>query len=95
MTEWKIQGSRVYGNGQSYNLNNKHDANKLCEKLNNYETTITNLKKTIQTETNLDKLHQQVIALQMDLKVVQEDLDKIKELLKWVQKYKPNTEPQQ
>ena len=52
------------------------------EKLNNYETTITNLKKTIQTETNLDKLHQQVIALQMDLKVVQEDLDKIKELLK-------------
>lgn len=80
--KYTTKNTLVKGEGYSYNLNNKHDANKLCEKLNNYETTITNLKKTIQTETNLDKLHQQVIALQMDLKVVQEDLDKIKELLK-------------
>jgi uncharacterized membrane protein len=80
--KYTTKNTLVKGQGYSYNLNNKHDANKLCEKLNNYETTITNLKKTIQTETNLDKLHQQVIALQMDLKVVQEDLDKIKELLK-------------
>ena len=80
--KYTTKNTLVKGQGYSYNLNNKHDANKLCEQLNNYETTITNLKKTIQTETNLDKLHQQVIALQMDLKVVQEDLDKIKELLK-------------
>lgn len=80
--KYTTKNTLVKGQGYSYNLNNKHDANKLCEKLNNYETTITNLKKTIQTETNLEKLHQQVIALQMDLKVVQEDLDKIKELLK-------------
>lgn len=80
--KYTTKNTLVKGQGYSYNLNNKHDANKLCEKLNNYETTITNLKKTIQTENNLDKLHQQVIALQMDLKVVQEDLDKIKELLK-------------
>ena len=78
----KKKNTLVKGQGYSYNLNNKHDANKLCEKLNNYETTITNLKKTIQTETNLDKLHQQVIALQMDIKNCQSDLDKIKELLK-------------
>ena len=80
--KYTTKNTLVKGQGYSYNLNNKHDANKLCEKLNNYETTITNLKKTIQTETNLEKLHQQVIALQMDLKVVQEDLNKIKELLK-------------
>ena len=80
--KYTTKNTLVKGQGYSYNLNNKHDANKLCEQLNNYETTITNLKKTIQTETNLEKLHQQVIALQMDLKVVQEDLDRIKELLK-------------
>ena len=80
--KYTTKNTLVKGQGYSYNLNNKHDANKLCEKLNNYETTITNLKKTIQTETNLDKLHQQVIALQMDIKNCQSDLDKIKELLK-------------
>ena len=79
---YTTKGTLVKGQGYSYNLNNRHDAIKLSETLNQYETTITNLKKTIQTETNLEKLHQQVIALQMDLKVVQEDLDKIKELLK-------------
>ena len=79
--KYTTKNTLVKGQGYSYNLNNKRDANKLCEKLNNYETTITNLKKTIQTETNLEKLHQQLIALQMDLKVVQEDLDKIKELI--------------
>ena len=80
--KYTTKNTLVKGQGYSYNLNNKHDATKLCEKLNNYETTITNLKKTIQTETNLDKLHQQVIALQMDIKNCQSDLDKIKELLK-------------
>ena len=80
--KYTTKNTLVKGQGYSYNLNNKHDANKLCEKLNNYETTITNLKKTIQTENNLDKLHQQVIALQMDIKNCQSDLDKIKELLK-------------
>ena len=79
--KYTTKNTLVKGQGYSYNLNNKHDANKLCEKLNNYETTITNLKKTIQTENNLDKLHQQVIALQMDIKNCQSDLDKIKELL--------------
>lgn len=82
MTEWKRKQTRVYADGKSYNCLNIVTAKELQCILNNYETTITNLKKTIQTENNLDKLHQQVIALQMDLKVVQEDLDKIKELLK-------------
>ena len=79
--KYTTKNTLVKGQGYSYNLNNKHDANKLCEKLNNYETTITNLKKTIQTETNFEKLHQQVIALQMDITQIQNDLDKIKELI--------------
>ena len=41
----------------------------------------TTTETQIQTENNLDKLRQQVIALQMDIKNCQSDLDKIKELL--------------
>ena len=41
--------------------------------------TAENLQNTL---NNYEKLKQQITALQMDLKVVQNDLDKIKELLK-------------
>ena len=80
--KYTTKNTLVKGQGYSYNLNNKYDATKLCEKLNNYETRIETLQKTINTEDNLEKLRQQVIALQMDIKQCQHDLDKIKELLK-------------
>ena len=81
MNEWKIQGSRAYGNGQSYNCTNIVNAETLQNTLNNYETKINELKKEIQHDNNYDKLQQQLIILQMDLKVVQNDLNVIKELL--------------
>lgn len=85
MTEpYSIKGSLVkdHIHKRSYNLTSKIDAETLCQTLTQYETKIKTLQKTIQTETNIDKLQKQVIALQMDLKVVQEDLNIIKELLK-------------
>ena len=84
MTEaYSIKGSLVkdHIHKRSYNMTSKIDAETLCNTLTQYETEIKTLHKTIQTETNLDKLRQQVIALQMDLKVVQQDLNLIKELL--------------
>ena len=82
MTEWKRQQSRVYGNGQSYNCTNVVNAKTLENTLNNYETRIGELQVQIQTNTNLNKIRQQLIALQMDITQIQNDLDKIKELVK-------------
>ena len=81
---YTIKGSLVrdHIHQRSYNMTSRIDAETLCQTLTQYETKIETLQKTIQTETNLDKLQKQVIALQMDLKVVQEDLNVIKELLK-------------
>lgn len=81
MTKWQKQNSRVYGQGQSYNLTNKITATELHQTLTQYENTIQNLQKQIQHEKQHQKLQQHIIALQMDLKVVQNDLDKIKEIL--------------
>ena len=82
MNKWHRQASRVYGKGQSYNLHNQITATTLQNTLNNYETKINELQKEITTNNNLNKIKQQVIALQMDIHNVQADLDKIKELLK-------------
>ena len=80
---YSVKGSLVrdHIHKRSYNMTSKIDAETLHNTLTNYETKIKTLQQKIQTETNLEKLRQQVITLQMDLKVVQEDLNKIKELL--------------
>ena len=79
MTEWKIQGSRVYGQGKSYNCINKITANDLYNTLTNYENT---LQTNHSTDKKLDKIEQHIIALQMDLSNVQDTVNKIKEALK-------------
>ena len=78
---YKIQGSRVYGNGRSYNCTNKVTATDLCNLLNGYETNIHQLETQIQHNKNYEKLQQYLIALQMDISNIQADLNKIKELL--------------
>lgn len=80
---YTIKGSLVkdHIHKRSYNLTSRIDAETLCNTLTQYENKIETLQAQIQTENNLEKLRQQAIALQMDLKVVQEDLNKIKELL--------------
>ena len=75
------KNTRVQGNGYSYNLNNKIDANKLCEKLNNYENKINELQKQLTTQDKYKELQKHIIALQMDLTNVQADLNRIKEMM--------------
>jgi hypothetical protein len=83
MTEWGIQGARVYskGEGKSYNCPNKITAQDLYHTLTTYENTITTLQKQIKHSNNYKELQKQVIALQMDISNCQSDLNKIKELL--------------
>ena len=81
MTNWTRKQTRVYGDGKSYNCINKVTAKELQCILNGYETRITEQQAEIQTNTNLHKIRQQLIALQMDITQIQNDLDKIKELI--------------
>ena len=84
MTKWNIKQTRVYSNGEgkSFNLNNKITAQTLHTTLTNYENKLKQMEKQINTDKNYKEIQQQFIALQMDIKVVQDDIDKIKELLK-------------
>ena len=81
MTEWQIQGSRVYskGEGKSYNCTNKITATELYNTLTQYEQTI---QTNTTTENKLDNIEKHIIALQMDLSNVQDTVNKIKEALK-------------
>ena len=81
MTEWQIQGSRVYskGEGKSYNCINKITATELYNTLTNYEQTI---QTNHSTDKKLDNIEKHIIALQMDLSNVQDTVNKIKEALK-------------
>ena len=87
MIEWKIQGSRVYGNGQGYNCTNRVTAEQLHNTLNNYE-------KTIQLHTNLeqqfDKIQKQLIQVNMTLQILN---DEIKTLTGDLNGIKPNNRP--
>lgn len=74
MSKWKIQGSRVYGNGQSYNCTNKITAEQLHNTLTTYEKTVE-LNKNI--EQQFDKLTRQVIQVQMTLKILNDEINNL------------------
>ena len=71
MTEWKIQGSRVYGNGQSYNCLNKVTAQQLHNTLNTYHKTHT-LNKNI--EEQYDNITKQIIQLKLSISILTEEV---------------------
>ena len=79
MTEWKIQGARVYGNGQSYNCTNKVTAQQLHNTLNNYQKTTT-LNKDI--ETKYDQITKQLIQIEMSMKILETEIKTLTELVK-------------
>ena len=68
-TPYRVNNTIVKGQGHSYQLNNKYDAKQLCRILNEYETT------------NNPKLEALLIQLKMDIEIVKDDIDKIKETL--------------
>ena len=80
-SKWKIQGSRVYSNGEgkSYNCNNKITATELYNTLTNYENTI---QTNNTTEHKLDKLNKQLIQINMTLGILTEELHQLNEMVK-------------
>jgi hypothetical protein len=79
MTEWKIQGSRVYGNGQSYNCTNKVTAQQLHNTLTKYHQTTT-LNKDI--ETKYDQITKQLIQIEMSMKILESEIKTLTQLVK-------------
>ena len=77
-TTWHLQGSRVYGNGKSFNCSNKITAEQLYCTLTEYEKTVT---LTQNTEQKLDNITKGVIHIQMSLNILQADVDKLKKEL--------------
>ena len=76
--KWNIQGSRVYGDGKSFNCTNIATAKDLHNTLNTYENNI-NLEQNI--NKHYEQLNKQIISLQMDLSNVQDTVNKLKEVI--------------
>lgn len=74
MIEWKIQGSRVYGNGQSYNCTNKITAEQLHNTLTTYEKTVELNKKI---EQQFDKITKQIIQVNMTLQILNDEVKRL------------------
>lgn len=68
---YHIEGSRVFGNGRSYNCTNKVTAIDLCNLLNGYENEIQ-LNNTIGKDLKV---------IIMDLKVLKHDIKAVMEKL--------------
>ena len=75
---YQVQGSRVYGNGESYNVTNRITAENLCKTLNCYEKTSKEYKEITE---KLDKLNKQVIQIQLSLGILTDDINTLKETL--------------
>ena len=73
---YTVKGSRVTGNGWSYNLTSKVDAVKLCETLNQYETYK-------QLNTNIDQqydtLTKQLIQIKLSIGTLTEEIHTLEE----------------
>ena len=85
MSEWKKDNSRVYGNGQSYNLTNKITATELQNTLNTYEHQIQQYKNIKQQyteiEAKLDKIQKTIIQLQLTCGIMNEELQRLQGMI--------------
>lgn len=75
---YKVQGSRVYGQGHSFNCTNIITAKELCTKLNHLEKTAQEYKEI---NNKLDKITKQVIQIQLSLGILTDDMQTLKEIL--------------
>ena len=78
---YKIQGSRVYGDGNSFNCTNTINAQELCNKLNELEKC---KKEYHDIQQKLDKVNKDITGLQMTMGIMSEELTSIKEKLQWM-----------
>lgn len=78
MNEWKIQGSRVYGNGQSYNCHNRVTAIQLQNTLNNYEKNYQTYRNI---ETQYDNITKQIIQLKLTVNILSDEINHLQEVI--------------
>ncbi|MBP5422222.1 MAG: hypothetical protein J6Y78_07275 [Paludibacteraceae bacterium] len=76
---YKREGSRVYGNGTSYNLTNNITATELCQTLNHL-TEIQNTNSNI--DNKLDKITRQIIQMKLSINTLDEEVKTLTELIK-------------
>ena len=72
------EGSRVYGNGQSYNCTNNVTATELCNTLNTLIDT-TNLYQN--TTEQYDKIQKQIIQIQLTLGILESEIKNLTEMV--------------
>ena len=82
MSKWQIQGSRVYGNGQSYTCTNRITAEQLQHTLNHYEE-ISRLNKNI--DKQYDKITKQIIQLKLSIGTLTEEINTLHETIQTLQ----------
>ena len=79
--KWNITGSRVHGEGQSYNCTNKITALQLQSTLNQYEKTIQHYNEiqtqNLEIEKKLDRIQKTIIQLQLTCGIMNEELQKL------------------
>ena len=73
---YEIDGTRVYGNGKSFNCLNKVTAIELQGLLNDYERTSVQFRDI---DGKLDKVQKSVISLQMSVSIISDELQKLHE----------------
>ena len=71
---YEIDGTRVYGNGKSFNCLNKVTAIELQGLLNDYERTSVQFRDI---DNKLDKVQKGIISLQMSVSIIGDELDKL------------------
>ena len=71
---YTVTNTLVKGNGYSYNLNSKIDAERLCNTLNNYEKTV-NLHKNL--DKQFDKIQKQLIQTNLSLNILKDDMEQL------------------
>ena len=69
---YTVQNTLVKGNGYSYNLNRKIDAERLCHTLNQYEKTIT-LQQNL--EEQFDNITKQIIQLKLSVNTLKDEIN--------------------
>ena len=72
-------GSRVYGNGQSYNCTNNVTATELCNTLNKLSDTI---ELYTNTTAQLEKISKQCVQIQMSVKILEDEVNKLSEMVR-------------
>ena len=79
MSEYNREGSRVYGNGQSYNCTNNVTATELCNTLNKLSDTIELYNNTT---AQLEKISKQCVQIQMSVKILETEVNKLSEMVR-------------